>query len=172
MWLLAHVLPIILSKFVETSTEHWECLSSLLEIIGIVFSTRISIEAVVYLKSAMKNHLRLFKNVLPDAPIIPKQHSLVHILSQILMLGPLIRSWCMHFEGKHTYLKDLAKEIKNFKNILHSSAHKDQTFDREDETSPLFGHNISLGINKMLSGEDLKAAKASIALFSLPIAMN
>ncbi len=174
MWLLAQIMPLILSKFVDTSTEHWECLSSLLEIMGIVFSTRISVEAVVYLKSAINNHLRLFKNVFPDAPIIPKQHFLVHIPSQILKFGPLIRSWCMRFEGKHAYFKDLAKKVKNFKNIPHSLAHKHQkvvcaehlTLNSEDvETSPLFGHEISLGINKVLYGDDLKAAKESITRF-------
>ena len=126
MWLLAQVLPIILRKFVTTDSHHWECFSSLLEIMGIAFSTRISLETIVYLKSAIKNHLLLFKNTFPDAPIIPKQHFLVHIPSQILKFGPLIRSWCMRFEGKHAYFKDLAKKIKNFNNIPYSLAQKNQ----------------------------------------------
>ena len=37
MLLLAQVLPIILSKFVTTDSHHWECFSSLLEIMGIAF---------------------------------------------------------------------------------------------------------------------------------------
>ena len=57
MWLLAQVLPIILRKFVMTDSHHWECFSSLLEIMGIAFSVRISLETIVYLKSAIKNHL-------------------------------------------------------------------------------------------------------------------
>lgn len=72
MRFLAKALPIILSKFVDTSSEHWECLSSLLEMMGIVFSTRISIEAVAYIKSVILNYLRLFKNVFPNAPIYTK----------------------------------------------------------------------------------------------------
>lgn len=31
--------------------------------------------------------------------------------------GPLVRYWCMHFEGKHSYFKDLAHRVKCFKNI-------------------------------------------------------
>ena len=69
MWMLAQVLPIILKKFVTTDSHHWECFSSLLEIMGIAFSTRISLETIVYLKSAIKNHLVLFR-----------MHSLVHPL--------------------------------------------------------------------------------------------
>lgn len=173
MWLLAQVLPIILRKFVTTDSQHWECFSSLLEIMGIAFSTHISLETIVYLKSAIKNHLLLFKNVFPEAPIIPKQHFLMHIPSQILKFGPLIRSWCMRFEGKHAYFKDLAKKIKNFKNIPYSLAQKNQkvvctehmTVDGKGEVSPLFGHEIAIGKNKSLSGGDLDAAKASIARF-------
>ena len=80
----------------------------------IAFSAHVSLETVVYLKTAIKNHLLLFKNVYPEAPIIPKQHFLVHLPSQILKFGPLIRSWCMRLEGKHAYFKELAKKIKNF----------------------------------------------------------
>ena len=136
-----------------TDSHHWECFSSLLEIMGIAFSVRISLETIVYLKSAIKNHLLLFKNAFPDAPIIPKQHFLVHILSQILTFGPLIRSWCMRFEGKHAYFKDLAKKIKNFKNIPYSLAQKNHkvvcaehmNVDGKGKFSPLFGHEIALG---------------------------
>ena len=79
---------------------------------GIVFSTRISIEAVVYLKSGIENHLSLFKNVFPNAPIIPKQHFLVHVPS--------------HPKLVYAFWKDLAKKIKNFKNIAHSLTYKNQ----------------------------------------------
>ena len=72
MWMLAQVLPIILNgKFVTTDSHHWECFSSLLEIMGIAYSTRISLETIVYLKSAIKNHLVLFKNAFPGAPLYP-----------------------------------------------------------------------------------------------------
>ena len=173
MWLLAQVLPIILRKFVTTDSHHWKCFSSLLEIMGIVFSTRISLETILYLRSATKNHLLLFKTAFPNAPIIPKQHFLMHIPSQILKFHPLVRSWCMRFEGKHAYFKELAKKIKNFKNIPYSLGQKNQkvvcaehmNVDGKGEVSPLFGHEIALGKNKSLSGRDLDAAKASIARF-------
>lgn len=173
MWLLAQVLPLILSKLVSTESQHWDCFSSLLEIMGIAFSAQVSLETVVYLKTAIKRHLLLFKSVYPDAPIIPKQHFLVHLPSQILKFGPLIRSWCMRFEGKHAYFKELAKKIKNFKNIPFSLANKNQkivcaehiTVDGKGEVSPLFGLEIVLGKNKRLTHEDLETAKVSIARF-------
>lgn len=40
--------------------------------------------------------------------------------------GPLNRVWCMRFEGKHNYFKDLAHRIKCFKNIPKTMASKHQ----------------------------------------------
>ena len=110
----------------------------------------------MYLKSAIKNHLLLFKNTFPDAPILPKQHFLVHIPSQILKFGLRIRSWCMRFEGKHAYFKDLAKKIKNLQNFPYSLAQKNQkvvcaehiNVDGKGEVSPLFGQSL-LRTNKL-----------------------
>ena len=70
MWLLVQVLPFILRKVVTINSEHWECFSSLLQLMAIAFSTNISLETVIFLKTAIKEHLALFKRVYPDARII------------------------------------------------------------------------------------------------------
>jgi len=40
--------------------------------------------------------------------------------------GPLVRSWCMRFEGKHNYFKDMAHRVKCFKNIPKTMAQRHQ----------------------------------------------
>lgn len=174
MWLLTQVLPLILSSLVDTETEHWACFASLLEIMAISFSNTIAQETILYLKAAVKEHLALFKRVFPDAPIIPKQHFLVHIPSQLFKFGPLIRSWCMRFEGKHAYFKDLSKKIKNFKNIAFSIAQKHQkvecaknmTVDGDNvESSSLFASDIIFGKSKRLLGNDEQDARRDINRF-------
>lgn len=40
--------------------------------------------------------------------------------------GPMVHFWCMRFEGKHNYFKDLAHRIKCFKNIPKSMAYRHQ----------------------------------------------
>lgn len=62
MWLLTSILPMILAKYVDKTGTAWKCLSSLLEIMGIAFAEKISAESVMYLKTAIKEHLSLFKN--------------------------------------------------------------------------------------------------------------
>ena len=73
MWVLATILPMILSKYVDRNSNHWRCLSSLLEIIAMAFATKISSESVLYLKTAIKEHLSLFKTAF-EGRLIPKQH--------------------------------------------------------------------------------------------------
>lgn len=170
MWLLAQVLPLILRSLVDTDTEHWVCSASLLELMAISFSDTICQETILYLKTAVKEHLALFKRVFPDAPIIPKQHFLVHLPSQLFKFGPLIRSWCMRFEGKHAYFKDLSKKIKNFKNIALSLALKhqkiecaknmtvDDDVDGSAESSSLFRSDVIFGKSKSLLGNDKESA--------------
>ena len=94
MWELSRILPLVLEDITEESSPHWRCLMSLLEIMGICFSQKISFNAVLNLKRIIKEHLILFKETY-GARIVPKRHYLVHLPSKIRMFGPLIRAWCV-----------------------------------------------------------------------------
>ena len=50
---------------------------------------------------------------------------MLHLPSQILSLGPLIRSMCIRFEAKHSYFKQWASKL-NFKNVCKSLANHNQ----------------------------------------------
>ena len=98
------------------TSPQWISFKILLEIMGIAFYSEITQASDLYLKSAVKEYLTNFKRTY-NVNIIPKQHYLVHLPSQMLAFGPLIRCWCMRFEGKHAHFKDLAKNMWNFKNL-------------------------------------------------------
>ena len=116
MHLMAQILPFILSKYIANDSQHLKCYLSLLEIMVICFSHKVSYTSILYLKGAIKDYLTLLKT-LYNARITPKLHYLVHLPAILLKHGPLIRCWCMRFEGKHSYFKNLAKVIRNFKNL-------------------------------------------------------
>ena len=40
--------------------------------------------------------------------------------------GPMVQFWCMRFEDKHNYFKDLAHRVKSFKNIPKTMAYRHQ----------------------------------------------
>ena len=125
MWELSRILPLVLEGITDEDSPHWRCFMSLLEIMGICFSMKISYTAVLNLKRIIKEHLIVFKDTY-RARILPKQHYLVHLPSQIMMFGPLIRTWCMRFEAKHAYFKDVARRLKNFKNLPFSLTKRHQ----------------------------------------------
>ena len=41
-------------------------------------------------------------------------------------LGPMVRSWCMRYEAKHRYFKQLASILGNFTNVAYSLAVRHQ----------------------------------------------
>ena len=65
--------------------------------------------------------------------------SFLHIY--VCRYGPLVRFWCMRFEGKHNMFKDLAHRVKNFKNIPKTMAFRHQElvcyyFNSDSDRSP------------------------------------
>ena len=92
MWFLAHMLPLFLGGKVNCNDPHWNTFLSLLEIMGICFAHKVTFSSIINLKRLIKEHLTLFKSVYPDARILPKQHYLVHLPTQIMMFGLLIQS--------------------------------------------------------------------------------
>lgn len=41
-------------------------------------------------------------------------------------LGPMVRSWCMRYESKHTYFKQVAVSLGNFINVPFTVAERHQ----------------------------------------------
>ena len=84
---------------------------------------------MVHLPSFMKRYVFLmqttpmyvFMKHLLEADIISTSHSFTRC-------GPLIRTWCMRYEAKHSYFKHLARVLGNFKNIAKTLADHHQLF--------------------------------------------
>ena len=174
MWLLSQILPFILQNCVDHTSPQWNSFIMLLEIMGIAFCSEITQASVLYLKSTVKEYLTNFKRTY-NVNIIPKQHYLVHLPSQMLAFGPLIRCWCMRFEGKHAYFKDLAKKIRNFKNLPFSLATRNQQMECADfiqmgdngtDMDNMFSEDIIFGHYKVLRGQSAIDVKNYISRFS------
>ena len=107
-----------------------------------------------------------------DINITPKQLYLVQLPSLILKFGPLIRSWCLRFEGKHAYFKDQGRIIKNFKQLplslsrrYRSSVQADYVRLNKEDKGPLFREDIKFGVSKELFGDDRETALSNIERF-------
>lgn len=63
----------------------------------------------------------VFGNVLT-----PKCHYLIHYPRLILMNGPLCPLWCMRYESKHQYFKNIASKCRKFVNITATLSNRHQ----------------------------------------------
>ena len=73
---MACILPFILDGKVQNDDPQWKNFLSLLEIMGICFSHKVTIASVINLKQLVKEHLTAFKIAYPSARILPKHHYL------------------------------------------------------------------------------------------------
>lgn len=122
MLILLKILPFLLNGM---DNEYVKFILKLIEIVQIVLAPVISLETVLRLRRMIEQHLHHFKELFSEANVIPKQHYMLHLPSQIISLGPLIRSMCMRFEAKHSYFKQWASKL-NFKNVCKSLANHNQ----------------------------------------------
>ncbi|XP_074645846.1 uncharacterized protein LOC141902103 [Tubulanus polymorphus] len=122
MKILMFILPFIID--IPSHNEYWKNWLRLQKIKILCLSPVISADTMTFLEILVTQHNQRFRDLYPAINITPKMHYLLHLPSQMAMFGPLRNHWCMRFEAKHAYFKQL--RWKNFKNIPKSMAVKHQ----------------------------------------------
>ena len=84
MLCLAFYLPFLIGDVIEEHDRKWKCFILLLKITSICSAYEIEKEHIPVLRLLIAEHHTLFREVYPDASIIPKMHYMVHYPSQIL----------------------------------------------------------------------------------------
>lgn len=125
-WFLLIYLPFILGSKVDGKLPSWRLLMKCREIADILLAHTISKSQIVYLKTLIIEHHALLLKVSPSS-FTPKCHFLAHYPYLITLYGPPRRFWTMRFESVHQYFKDLARRIRNFRNIPLTLATRYQT---------------------------------------------
>ena len=126
MWCLILFLPFLIGDFIPEHNQHWELFILLREICSIVFAPVVNNGLAIFLKQLVIDHHNLFKTLYPDRPLTPKHHFMTHYWRMMIKFGPLVKLWCMRFEGKHAPLKRHAQVVCNFINISKTLAYKCQ----------------------------------------------
>nr|XP_054587799.1 uncharacterized protein LOC129153069 [Nothobranchius furzeri] len=147
MLILIKILPFLLDCVVEKN-PYIQFILDLIEIVKILFAPVLSVQTVSKLKQMIENHLKQFRQLFPENNVIPKQHYMLHLPSQIIALGPVIRHMCMRFESKHSFFKQWSSKL-NFKNVCKSLVNHNQLLECcQSETGiehPIFLHEKELG---------------------------
>lgn len=125
-WCLIRFVPLLIGQKVPCEEPAWHVLTDLKDIVDLVVSPIHTEESIAYLSFKISEHRIRFQEVFPDFNLKPKHHFLEHYPHLIRQYGPLVALWTMRFEAKHSFFKRVARNIKNFKNVLLSLSEKHQ----------------------------------------------
>ena len=124
---LLYILPQIIEvELIPQNNKSWEIYLLLRKIMDILLSPVIMTNLLSYLHESIEIFLTLFKQTFGENILIPKHHFLLHYTTEIMKYGPLRNIWCMPYERKHKYFKEISHIIKNRINITHSLSERHQ----------------------------------------------
>lgn len=125
-WCLLRLLPLMIWDCVPEHEPSWEILMDLKEIVEIVLSHSLSEETLCYLSCKLADHRLLLTSTFPDFKLKPKHHFIDHYPQLTKCFGPLVNVWTMRYESKHSFFKNVARDIHNVKNLLLTLSVKHQ----------------------------------------------
>lgn len=151
--LMTHI-PYVLSHLKSKLLNVWPVITTLLQIMQIVYSRVITEEDVKRLEKLIKKHLELMISVF-ECLLIPKHHILTHYPRVIRATGPPLNMWSMRYEGKHKFFTSLANRTNNFINIYKTLAMRHQAMLLITD-NPYNDHIESAKIQKPFKGDSEK----------------
>ena len=126
-WYFLRLLPLLVGdRIKDKENPVWIQLLLLTEIVDLICAPEISLDQVALLKDHITGYLCDRVALFPEQPVTPKHHFLAHYPGLILHFGPLIRVWTLRFESKHSYFKNCARKLRNFKNVCSTLADRHQ----------------------------------------------
>lgn len=126
MWCLIRNLPLMIGDHVPRDDKYWKLLLMLLDIVDIVFAPSITIPLSTFLRRLIHDHHSYFKEIFLDKRLLPKHHFLVNYPRCLIASGPPVRYWCMRFEARHKFFKDVASQSHCYVNISKTLAKRFQ----------------------------------------------
>jgi hypothetical protein len=110
----------------DAGNSVWSAYLLLRDICDIVLAPVVDAGSLTMLQELTAKYMIQFVSAFGVENIIPKHHYMVHYARHIRMFGPLRNMWCMRFESKHKYFKNVAVALKNYLNISLTLAKRHQ----------------------------------------------
>lgn len=136
----------LIGERIESPSENatWQLILKLRELVSLICAPAISAGQVAYLKVLIDDYLYSRNQEYPDKPLKPKHHFLSHYPELIIRFGPLIRLWTLRFESKHSYFKQCARKLHNFKNLPQTLSERHQLLQAYLHAGNLFPSDIQV----------------------------
>lgn len=141
-WLLKF-LPVLVHDTIEDAdNEVWGLVLLLRELVEFVCAPRLSELQIAFMKGLIELYVELRQELFPRVQLRPKHHYLLHYAHLTLQFGPLIYTWTMRFESKHSYFKRCIRASKNFINVTKSLAERHQLLQAYQSCGTLFRSQV------------------------------
>jgi len=146
-WCLLRLFPILVGDRIKNplDDEVWQLCLKLREIVSLICAPKIHTNQVAYLKILIEEYIQLRTVTFPEKTLKAKHHYLVHYPELIVRFGPLIRLWTLRFESKHSYFKQCARKLHNFKNLCSTLAERHQLLQAYLHAGSLFPPILQMG---------------------------
>lgn len=143
-WCLLRLLPLLVGEKIVSPTENevWQLVLQLRQIAELICAPSINIGQIAYLSVLIEEYIETRKVVFPNHPLKPKHHYLCHYPELTGRFGPLIRLWTLRFESKHSYFKQCARKLHNFKNLSATLAERHQLLQAYLNAGSPFPENV------------------------------
>nr|XP_055065480.1 uncharacterized protein LOC129447733 isoform X2 [Misgurnus anguillicaudatus]XP_055065481.1 uncharacterized protein LOC129447733 isoform X2 [Misgurnus anguillicaudatus] len=125
-WALLRLLPLIIGPLLPEDEPAWHVVLDLKDIVELVVAPVHTAESISYLECKIDEHRQRYQELFPNNSLLPKHHFLEHYAVLIQRFGPLVHTWTLRFEAKHSVLKQIARHTNCFKNIPLTLARKHQ----------------------------------------------
>lgn len=169
-WCLLRVLPLLVGDRIKNPSEsgEWKLILLLREIVVHVCSPAITPDQVAYLGVLIEEYIQFRVELFPEVPLKPKHHYLSHYPELIVQFGPLIRLWLLRFESKHTYFKQCARKLHNFKNLCATLSERHQLLQAYLSAGSLFPPVVQVSRGDgFYAGDYNNSIQASTAAFNV-----
>ena len=79
MWCLARLLPLVIGGLIPEQNLYWDNFILMLKITDYIFAPVTSADIAMYVKDLILEHHQTFRELYPNASIIPKMHYMLHL---------------------------------------------------------------------------------------------
>ena len=143
-WLLRFVPILLHDRIKDADNAVWGMVLLMRDLVEYVCAPRLSEPQIAYMKGQIHQYVEMRKELFPLVRLRPKHHYLLHYGDLTLHFGPLIHTWTMRFESKHSYFKRCIRASKNFKNVTKSLADRHQLFQAYQSCGSFFSPQVQV----------------------------
>ena len=123
---LLRLLPYFVGHLIPESDRYWKCYIMFLNVLDYILAPSLHIGHIKHMEDLISEFLFTYKNLDDTVKIKPKGHFLLHYATQYQYFGPLIEYSTLRFESKHSSLKSVFSNCKNFINPCYTIADRHQ----------------------------------------------